>query len=295
LARRTTCARPGAIDLFMRIILDILQILLVIVAAVVVVSYIIRQYEIGNRAHGVPDEEKASTGEVILGIILEIGAVFISILLYPLGLIARDVPYSTLRNGERPIILCHGYMHNKSAFLVMGHRLKQMGRTNVIAVNFGPFSQEVPHFAERLSEAVSLALVHTGCDRADLIGHSMGGLVVRYYVEKLGGAASVDTAVTIGAPHRGTKMAALGLFKSSRQFRPDSPLITGFEESSSSGAGADMRAIWSDFDSVVLPREAACLPEPYVNVRIGGVGHVTMLFSNRVFNEVRRALTEKTA
>jgi pimeloyl-ACP methyl ester carboxylesterase len=123
----------------------------------------------------------------------------------------------------------------------------------------------------------------------------MGGLVVRYYVEKLGGAASVNTAVTIGAPHRGTKMAALGIFKSSRQFRPDSSLITGFEPSTAGSVAANMTAIWSDFDSVVLPGEAACLPEPYANVKIGGVGHVAMLFSGRVFDDVRRACSDERA
>lgn len=266
-----------------------------IVAAVVFASYVVRQYEIGNSTEATTAEGKVSVGEVVLCIALEIGAVLISILLYPLGFIIRDTSYSTLRHGERPIILCHGYMHNRSAFLFMGHRLKQAGRTNVIAINFRPISEGVPHFAERLSEAVNLALVHSGCDKVDLVGHSMGGLVVRYYVEKLGGAASVNAAVTIGAPHRGTKTAALGIFKSSRQFKPDSDLITGFEESSAGSDAVDMTAIWSDADSIILPCESACLPEPYANVKVGGVGHVALLFSGRVFDEVRRALSEEAA
>jgi pimeloyl-ACP methyl ester carboxylesterase len=262
-----------------------------IVAAVVFASYVVRQYEIGNSKEATTDGGKLSVGEAVLGIALEIGAVLISILLYPLGFIMRETPYSTLRHGERPIILCHGYMHNRSAFLYMGHRLKQSGRNNIVAINFGPLSEEVPHFAERLSEAVNLALVNSGCDKVDLAGHSMGGLVVRYYIEKLGGAASVNAAVTIGSPHCGTKTAALGIFRSSKQFRPDSSLITGFERPVAGSVAADMTAIWSDFDSIVLPNEAACLPEPYANVRIGGVGHVALLFSGRVFDEVRRALS----
>ena len=266
-----------------------------IVAAVVFASYVVRQYEIGNSTEATTAEGKVSVGEAVLGIALEIGAVLISILLYPLGFIMRDTPYSALRHGERPIILCHGYMHNRSAFLLMGHRLKQAGRNNVVAINFGPFSEEVPHFAERLSEAVNLATVHSGCDKVDLVGHSMGGLVVRYYIEKLGGAASVNAAVTIGAPHRGTKTAALGIFKSSKQFRPDSSLITGFERPVAGSVAADMTAIRSDFDSIVLPSEAACLPEPYANVKVDGVGHVALLFSSRVFDEVRQALSEKAA
>lgn len=277
----------------MSIILNIIQILFMIVAAVVFASYVVRQYEIGNSTKATTAGGKVSVGEAVLCMALEIGAVLISVLLYPLGFIIRDTPYSTLRHGERPVILCHGYMHNRSAFLFMGHRLKQAGRNNIVAINFGSFSEEVPRFAERLSEAINLALVHSGCDKVDLVGHSMGGLVVRYYVEKLGGAASVNAAVTIGAPHRGTKMAALGIFKSSRQFRLDSDLISGFEESSAGSAVAAMTAIWSDFDSIILPCENACLPKPYANVKVGGVGHVALLFSGRVFNELRQALSEE--
>jgi pimeloyl-ACP methyl ester carboxylesterase len=275
----------------MSIVLNIIQALFMIVVAVVLVSYLVWRYETGNSGGAPSGGAKVSAGESILGIALEIGAVFIAILLYPLGFITRDASYSTLRHGERPIILCHGYLHNRSAFLLLGHRLRQAGRSNVVGINFGPFVGEVPRFAEQLSEAVNQALVYSGCDKVDLVGHSMGGLVVRYYIEKLGGAASVNAAVTIGAPHRGTKMATLGIFRSSEQFKPDSALITGFESPVAGDVAAVMTAIWSDFDSVVLPSESACLPEPYTNVRIGGVGHVAMLFSGRVFDELQRALS----
>ena len=46
-------------------------------------------------------------------------------------------------------------------------------------------------------------------DRDDivLICHSMGGLVGRYYVEKLGGSTHVNTVITCGTPHRGSSLA----------------------------------------------------------------------------------------
>jgi hypothetical protein len=54
-------------------------------------------------------------------------------------------------------------------------------------------------------------------------------------------------------------------------------------------------AIWSDFDTVVLPPENAQLPEPYTNVMVTGIGHVAYLFSCQVFKHVRLALREGTA
>ncbi len=274
----------------MHIVLYLIQILFAAVVATVLVSYAVRRYEVGAGV-GETAGVGLSPAEAALGVAQETCAVFASILLYPLGFIMRDTDLSTLVRGERAVILCHGYMHNKSAFLLMGYRLRRTGRNNIVALNFGPASRRVPFFAERLSEAVKTALVQTGCEKVDLVGHSMGGLVVRYFVEKLDGATSVNAAVTLGAPHLGTKTAVFGIFKSAEQFRPDSALIAELNEAVPASDAADMSAIWSDFDSVILPHESARLPAPYANVKVGG-GHVTMLFSGRIFDEVRRAISK---
>src|SRR5437870_13355800 len=57
--------------------------------------------------------------------------------------------------------------------------------------------------AERVEQ---LACDHPG-ERIDLVGHSQGGLVGRYYVQKLNGAHRVRHLVTLGTPHRGTPWA----------------------------------------------------------------------------------------
>ncbi len=280
----------------MRIILNLAQVLLALTAAVVLASYAVWWYEVGNAAKEMTDREKLSWAEAALVLALEIGAVFISILLYPLAYIMRDTRYSDFSTGDRPIVLCHGYMHNRSGFFLMGHRLRRAGRENIVALNFPPSSKGVPYFAERLSEAVDRALEHAGGNKVDLIGHSMGGLVVRYYMEKLGGAARVNVAVQLGAPNAGTKMAvfgkflpAIGIFPPAEQFTIDSELIAGFQ--CSGGTPPNMIALWSDFDSVILPPENARLPEPAANRMIPGMGHIAFIYSRRVFDEIMRVLS----
>src|SRR6476620_6805080 len=49
----------------------------------------------------------------------------------------------------------------------------------------------------------------TGAARVDLIGHSQGWLVGRYYIKYLGGASEVDSMISLGAPHYGTSLANL--------------------------------------------------------------------------------------
>ncbi len=278
----------------MHIILKLAQSLVFLVTLAVIVSYIIRRYELGNRREEAGGKEP-SVARAALGIAGEAAAVLVSIVLYPCGWMAGGASVSRIQHGQRPVILCHGYMHNRSAFIVLRHRLRKAGWSNAVAPNFRPASAGISRFAERLSETVDLALLRSGCDKVDLVGHSMGGLVARYFVERLGGAPRVNTVITLGSPHLGTKTAALGVLGSARQFRPDSPLISELKRSAEAGGPANTTAIWSDFDNVVLPPENARLPEPAGDVPVRGVGHVAMLFSGRVFGEVRRILSETSA
>ncbi|MBI5116263.1 hypothetical protein HZA56_07285 [Candidatus Poribacteria bacterium] len=275
----------------MEIVLHFLRALLLAVAAAVTVSYIIRRYEIGNRDTNAAGAGSMSAAQRTLGIAEEILATFLVVLFYPLGYVLKECSRTGLRWGERPIILCHGYNHNKSAFVILGHRLRNAGWNNLVAPNFGPASESIPCFAGQLSEKVKQAMSQTGCDKVDLIGHSMGGLVVRYFIEKLGGSCCVETAITLGAPHRGTKMAALGIFRSARQFRPDSDLIKDLCETPHQHNAVNMVSIWSEFDNIVLPPENALLPEPANAIMIQNVGHIAMLFSGKVFAEVRKTLS----
>ena len=53
----------------------------------------------------------------------------------------------------------------------------------------------------------------------------MGGLVARYYVQRLGGDVRVHTLVTLGTPHGGTLPARLFPHPLVRQLRPGSDVV----------------------------------------------------------------------
>ena len=50
-------------------------------------------------------------------------------------------------------------------------------------------------------------VAETGYERMHVVGHSLGGLIARYYVTRLGGDERVHTLVTLGTPHSGTYSA----------------------------------------------------------------------------------------
>jgi triacylglycerol lipase len=56
---------------------------------------------------------------------------------------------------------------------------------------------------------VDQVLRQTGASKVDLIGHSQGGLVGRYYIKYLGGATKVDSMIGLAAPHYGSQVANL--------------------------------------------------------------------------------------
>jgi len=280
----------------MHIVVNLCQALFLIIALMVVVSYVIRKYELDNRsADSATPHEKAGFRDAALGLLGEIIVAFLCLIIYPFGRFSEPRSFSRLSPGDRPVILCHGYMHNRAAFFFIIHRLKKAGLKNLVAPNFLPISASIPRFAERLSEVVTLVISQTGCERVNLVGHSMGGLVVRYYIEHCGGASHVGKAIMLGTPNFGTKMAVLSPFETAKQFRIDSPLITDLNKSFSPRDSVEFISLWSDFDNIVVPPENAKLPEPCENIMIRGVGHLALLFSNQVITQLTRALSERSA
>jgi len=108
-----------------------------------------------------------------------------------------------------PILLVHGLVDNRSVFTLLRRTLLRRGFGRVISVNYSPFTQDVRTAATRLSRLVEKTCEETGYEKVHVVGHSLGGVVARYYVQRMGGDARVHTLVTLGSPHTGTHAAYL--------------------------------------------------------------------------------------
>lgn len=131
---------------------------------------------------------------------------------YPFGLadeLLRPRP-SADKIHTTPVILVHGYAHNRSGWSVLRRHLRKAGYGNVTALNYNAFSHDIRYCATQLAAKVDEIKRQTGAPLVHLIGHSLGGVVVRWYVQVLGGNRHVHTAVTIASPHEGTKVAEAG-------------------------------------------------------------------------------------
>ena len=122
-----------------------------------------------------------------------------------------------------PILLIHGIMDNRSVFTVFRRALRRRGFGVVHAVNYGLFTGDLRAAAHELRKHVERLCEATGADKVHIVGHSLGGVIARYYVQRMGGSARVDTLVTLGSPHTGTLGAYLVPTPLGRQLRPAHP------------------------------------------------------------------------
>ncbi len=194
-----------------------------------------------------------------------------------------------------PVLLVHGYIHNRSAFLAMSRHLKRAGFRYVDGVNYNALTDGIPQAAARLGAEVERVLTATGAERVLIVGHSMGGIVARYYVQELGGEDTVDTVVTLGSPHQGTYASYIGLGAATAQLRPSSPLLQQLRSTARPGP-VRWIAYWSDLDVLVAPIGNAKLEHPALrahNVRVPNTGHLSLLASGWVLRDVLAHLTDR--
>jgi pimeloyl-ACP methyl ester carboxylesterase len=136
------------------------------------------------------------------------------------GLLIGDV-----EAAGTPILLVPGLVDNRSIFTVLRRALRPRGFGRVWTLNYHVLTQDLRAAARRLEQSVEAICEQTGYERIHVIGHSMGGIIARYYVQRMGGDERVHTLVTLGSPHGGTRAARLMPRGVCRQLRPSSDVI----------------------------------------------------------------------
>ncbi len=199
------------------------------------------------------------------------------------GLLIGDV-----EAAGTPILLVHGIMDNRSIFTLLRRGLRRRGFGRVTTMNYQVLTQDVRAAARQLGATVEMLCEATGYERIHVVGHSLGGVIARYYVQRLGGDARVHTLVTLGSPHSGTHAARLLPQRVVRQLVPGSGLMRELAE-----PVAECRtrfvAFWSDLDPLIVPKRNARITHDDLRVRnvfVRGVGHMSLPIHGRVVHEI---------
>lgn len=202
------------------------------------------------------------------------------------GLVVADV-----QAAGTPILLVHGFADNRSIFTVLHRALHQRGFGLVHGINYGlltALAGDARDAARRLGDEVERLCEQTGAERVHIVGHSLGGVLARYYVQRLGGEQRVHTLITLASPHRGTQAARLIPTRVGGQMHPGSRFLAELDQPAG-GCSTRVLAVYSGLDQMVLPRQHARCDHPDLdatNLRLPDVGHITLPADPRAVHAV---------
>ncbi|MDB4963142.1 MAG: lipase [Myxococcales bacterium] len=185
--------------------------------------------------------------------------------------------------GPRPVIVVHGYAMNRANFVPLAFRLSRAGLGPILGFEYWTLGRTAAA-ARQLGWFVDQVCAATRSPEVDLIGHSMGGVVARYYVTFLGGDGVAKNLVTIGSPHGGTDLSRVGVGHATRELLIGSQLVTRLG-AASPPKHTRVTAIWSRADALVPGARQKPIPGADV-IMYDDLGHVTLLGSRRVAREI---------
>jgi pimeloyl-ACP methyl ester carboxylesterase len=116
-----------------------------------------------------------------------------------------------------PVILVNGTLANMNDNWQAASPILANHGYCVFAFNYGGSSAtsdlqgtgDIAASAAQLATFVTTVLAATGAAKVDLVGHSQGGMMPRYYLNFLGGAAKVATLVALAPSNYGTTLDGL--------------------------------------------------------------------------------------
>lgn len=221
----------------------------------------------------------------------------------------------------RPVVLVHGTFGNSvDNWLGLAPYLKNRGYC-VFSLDYGQLPG-VPFFhglgpveksAEQLDAYVDRVRAATGAAEVDLVGHSQGGMMPRYYLKFLGGAAEVNALIGIAPSNHGTTLSGLtallpyfpgaeDLLSTATPALADqiagSAFLTKLNAGGDTVPGVRYTVIATRYDQVVTPYRSAFLTGPNVrNVVLQDLCAVDLsehlaigLLDRIAFHEVANAL-----
>jgi triacylglycerol esterase/lipase EstA (alpha/beta hydrolase family) len=193
-------------------------------------------------------------------------------------------------NPCRPVILLHGYAQHTANFLWIGRRLRRDGWVHLHSVRHTPIRGDIGRSAAHLGRAIERIRRESCAAEVDIIAHSMGGLVARAFLCQAGATSGVARLITLGTPHQGTEVLRwLGRDPMVGQMRPGSPFLCQLTASDVVPEMVDCTSIYSADDAIVVPSTNAYYPGAH-NIQVCGLGHMSLLFSRRVYELVRENL-----
>jgi triacylglycerol lipase len=190
--------------------------------------------------------------------------------------------------SRNPVLLLHG-IDDTSILLRQLREFLEERTWEVHALDFSPNDGSAG--LDELAAQVHAYLQSTfpRARKIDLIGFSMGGLVARFYVQRLAEPGRVQRLITISSPHNGTWTAYLRRNAGARQMRPGSAFLRGLEGHREALSLVQFTSIWTPLDLMIVPASSSVMQGARI-VQVRSLAHALMVRDSRTMKAVRDAL-----
>lgn len=198
-------------------------------------------------------------------------------------------PVSPMEQTRRNrTVLVHGYKDEATVFNPLASYLSDLG-LEPHAVTLAPSDCSVPleTLAQQLADFIDRNFL--SYQKLDFVGFSLGGIVTRYYIQRLGGLARTNRLLTVAAPHYGTLMAYASSLPAAIQLRPNSDFLLDLNADAESLLSIPFVSIWSPFDLMIVPPFNSRIPVAS-NKAVWTLRHQALITSERGIRTIAEQL-----
>lgn len=188
--------------------------------------------------------------------------------------------------GDRVVVFVHGFLAAGPVFDPMRLHVEKQTGLPTIDFTYSPLAG-FDRITRGLSVHVERVVPHGAT--VSVVGHSLGGLVARWWVQEMGGHRRVDRVVTIATPHAGTHNARGKPGSVAAALRPGSPVIERLTRGRPS-VTAPHTTIVAGCDRMCTPPESAAQLAGADVHWFDDLGHNEILYDDRVLALVAEAL-----
>jgi triacylglycerol lipase len=194
------------------------------------------------------------------------------------------------RSTRNPILLVHGLMDTSHKMRKISSHLSGLG-WQVLDIDLIPNNGDAR--LEILAGQVADLIDRTFSPHQpiDLLGFSMGGLVTRYYLQRLGGIDRVQRFITISTPHNGTIAAHFSMRPGCIQMRPEHEFMQDLNRDVDRLNCLNFTSLWTPFDLIILPPSSSQLGIG-MEQSIPVLAHPLMVSDPRTLNTIVTALSQ---
>jgi triacylglycerol esterase/lipase EstA (alpha/beta hydrolase family) len=188
--------------------------------------------------------------------------------------------------AKRAVVFVHGYGAAGAVFEPMRVEVERRLRLPTVDFTYRSFDSfakitaELGRMLDRLGEG----------RRLDLVGHSLGGILSRWYAQEMNGARHIARIVTLATPHAGTSSARLAPGPLRHVLLPNSTVVRRLASGRARADRIAHTALVAGADLMITPPASAAAITDATVRWFDDLGHNALLYEPIVHDALIEAL-----